>query len=545
MKDTLLLPAAEVRGSPSSGGPSTGALPPELLHQSVRRLRVLALLYSFIFFMAAFFPRLLFADTRAQLFSAPVNWVPSAVSIAVGAALAALTFVRELPPARLLNIGLMFEIVSCYGIALAEFLDSPMLQMATGHEWHGLSWVAAWVPLFTVVIPTRPRKAAIVTLASVSAVPVVIGSLIASEHTAFRPDAATFFLNIILPYLLITVMAYVGARVVYTLGRAITEARKLGSYELVERLGEGGMGEVWRARHRLLARPAAIKLIRATAESAGPSPDAIGRFKREAHVTASLSSPHTVQLFDFGIADDGTFYYVMELLNGLDLETLVQRHGPLPPERAIYLLRQACQSLAEAESRGLVHRDIKPANLFVCRLGVEYDFVKVLDFGIAKMTEGGKETGVLNLTRDNIVRGTPSYIAPEQALGATPIDSRADIYSLGCVGYFLLTGEPVFSGETPLAIAVHHVQTPPVAPSSRSELPIPPMLDRVILACLAKEPGDRPQSAGELSRQLGEIVGCDPWTVERARAWWEMHQPAKQHTDGMLTASKTAARRPS
>jgi serine/threonine-protein kinase len=505
---------------------------------------VLALLYSFTFFMAAFFPRLLFAEARAQLFNAPLNWVPGVVSIGVGVAVAALTMVRQLPPARLLNVGLVFEVVSCYGIALAEYLESPMLQTATGHEWHGLSWVAAWVPLFTVVIPTRPRKAAVVTLASVSSVPVVIGSLVAAGRTIFRPDAATFFLNIILPYLLITVMAYVGARVVYTLGRAITEARKLGSYELVERLGQGGMGEVWRARHRLLARPAAIKLIRTTPDSGGqPPPEAISRFEREAQVTASLSSPHTVQLFDFGMADDGTFYYVMELLNGLDLETLVRRHGPLPPERTIYLLRQACQSLAEAESHGLVHRDIKPANLFVCRLGVEYDFVKVLDFGIAKMTQGGKETGVLDLTHDNVVRGTPSYIAPEQALGATRIDSRADIYSLGCVGYFLLTGEPVFSGETPLAIAVHHVQTPPVAPSSRSELAIPPALDRVVLDCLAKEPAGRPQSAHELSTRLAEIAGLEPWTGDRAREWWEMHQPADQSPDGMVTASQSAARR--
>ena len=383
-----------------------------------------------------------------------------------------------------------------------------------------------------------------VTLASVSAVPVVIASLIAAGRTAFRPDPTTFFFNIILPYLLITVMASVGARVVYTLGRAITEARRLGSYELVERLGQGGMGEVWRARHRLLARPAAIKLIRAVGDSGGQaSPDAINRFEREAHVTASLSSPHTVQLFDFGMADNGTFYYVMELLNGLDLETLVRRHGPLPPERTIYLLRQACQSLAEAESRGLVHRDIKPANLFVCRLGLEYDFVKVLDFGIAKMTQGDKETGVLDLTRDNVVRGTPSYIAPEQALGAARIDSRADIYSLGCVGYFLLTGEPVFSGETPLAIAVRHVQTPPVAPSARSELPIPPALDRVILDCLSKEPADRPQSAGALSMRLGEIAGLDSWTSDRARDWWEMHQPRDRPADGMLTALQAAARR--
>ncbi len=194
-----------------------------------------------------------------------------------------------------------------------------------------------------------------------------------------------FFFWIVFPYVLTTIMAYVGARVVYTLGKAVTEARELGSYRLVERLGQGGMGEVWRAQHRLLARPAAIKLIRGVGVGdIGASDEAVRRFEREAQVTAGLSSPHTVQLFDFGVADDGSFYYVMELLDGLDLETLVRRHGPLPAERAIYLLRQVCHSLAEADSYGLVHRDIKPANLFVCRYGGEYDFVKVLDFGIAK-----------------------------------------------------------------------------------------------------------------------------------------------------------------
>jgi serine/threonine-protein kinase len=341
-----------------------------------------------------------------------------------------------------------------------------------------------------------------------------------------------FFLGVVLPYLLVTIMVYVAARAVYTLGKAVTEARELGSYQLVERLGKGGMGEVWRARHRLLARPAAIKLIRTTDSATPPSQDAVSRFEREANVTASLSSPHTVQLFDFGIADDGTFYYVMELLNGLDLETLVSRHGPLPAERVIYLLRQACQSLAEAESYSLVHRDIKPANLFVCRYGGEDDFVKVLDFGIAKVKHGEMETGVLDVTRDNVVRGTPTYIAPEQALGASQIDSRADLYSLGCVGYFLLTGEPVFTAETPLAVAVHHVQTPPVPPSSKSEVPIPPALERLIMECLAKDPAERPQSARELSRRLGSIVTPNPWTDERAREWWAMHQPQGEASSG-------------
>jgi eukaryotic-like serine/threonine-protein kinase len=507
----------------STSGRSTGGLAPELLAESARRLRTLALLYAFTFFMAGVFPPLLFPRDRAFFVEHPENWVPPVVSIAVALVVWAMTLSERLRPSVRVNAGLAFEVVSCYGIAMAEFLEPTRLNL---NGWIGLSWVAVWAPLFTVVIPTRPVKAALVTLASVSAVPVVIGFMVLTRRTTFAPSATEFFFWVVMPYLLVTIMAYVGARVVYTLGKAVTEARELGSYQLVERLGQGGMGEVWRARHRLLARPAAIKLIRTPDGGDGRGAgEVLGRFEREAQVTAGLTSPHTVQLFDFGVADDGTFYYVMELLNGLDLETLVRRHGPVPAERAIYLLRQVCHSLAEAESRGLVHRDIKPANLFVCQYGGEYDFVKVLDFGIAKVTHDAIETGAVGFTRDNVVHGTPAYIAPEQALGGAPVDGRADIYATGCVAYFLLTGDVVFTGETPMAVVVHHAHTRPVPPSERSELPIPPALDRLIMDCLAKKPADRPQSARELAQRLSSIGGLSPWTEERARQWWELYQP--------------------
>jgi len=253
----------------------------------------------------------------------------------------------------------------------------------------GLSWVAVWTLLFTVVVPTRPRRALMTSLASVAAVPIVAGFAIATRTMSVRPDPGQFFFSFVFPYLLVVVMAYVAARVVYSLGTEVTRARELGSYRLVERLGQGGMGEVWRAKHRLLARPAAIKLIRPSLTAEGPpglSEDAQRRFEREAQVIARLRSPHSVELFDFGIAEDGSFYYVMELLDGLDADAIVRRTGPLPAERVIHLLRQVCHSLSEAESCGLVHRDIKPANIFLCRYGEEYDFVKVLDFGIVKAT---------------------------------------------------------------------------------------------------------------------------------------------------------------
>ena len=518
---TLLLPQAGRHASIFAHG--TPSLSPELLGQSVRRLRALVLLYAFIFFMAGFFPALLFADDRARLVQDPANWAPGVVSITLALLVWAFTLNRRVPLSLVMTVGLCFEVASSYGIAFAEYLEPLRLDM---HGWMGLSWVAPWTLLYTVVIPTRPRRALVAALASVSSVPVVIGFMVATHRTTFNPDPAQFFFWIIFPYLLSTTMAYVGARVVYRLGTEVSEARELGSYRLVERLGEGGMGEVWRAQHRLLARPAAIKLIRGGgAGNVGASDEAMRRFEREAQITARLSSPHTVQLFDCGIADDGRFYYVMELLNGLDLETLVRRYGPLPAERVIYLLRQVCHSLAEAASYGLVHRDIKPANLFVSRYGGECDFVKVLDFGIAKEVDHMMETGVIGLTREHGLRGTPAYIAPEQALGGPGIDSRADIYAVGCVAYFLLTGQLVFTGDTPMAVVVHHAHTPPTRPSERSELPIPAAFDRLVLACLAKNPAERPQSARDLSRQLAEVDGVSPWTEDRARQWWDVYQP--------------------
>jgi len=291
------------------------------------------------------------------------------------------------------------------------------------------------------------------------------------------------------------------------------------------------MGEVWRAKHRLLARPAAIKLIRPSLADghAGASDDLQRRFEREAQAIARLRSPHTVELFDFGIADDGAFYYVMELLDGLDADALVRRTGPLPAERVIHVIRQVCHSLSEAESCGLVHRDIKPANIFLCRYGEEHDFVKVLDFGLVKATRTTAEAGPA-LTQELTVQGTPAFIAPEQALGNSVLDGRADIYATGCVAYWLLTGHLVFTGETPLALVMHHAHTPPSAPSTHTELPIPAALDDLILSCLSKDPANRPQSARELSSRLAAIAGAGEWTEEHARKWWATHQPVSPNS---------------
>jgi serine/threonine-protein kinase len=324
-------------------------------------------------------------------------------------------------------------------------------------------------------------------------------------------------------YLLVGV-AVVISHVVTTLGRQVAKAREMGSYQLGELLGRGGMGEVYKASHRMLARPAAIKLIRP--EMLGGSDPAvaaraIARFRREAEAAARLRSSHTVDLYDFGVTEDQTLYLVMEYLDGMDLESLVRQHGPLPAARVIHVLRQVCDSLEEAHARGLVHRDIKPANIHLGRVGCREDFVKVLDFGLVKTASMGAEASVATI--EGVVMGTPAYMAPEMALGGA-VDGRADLYALGCVAYYLLTGEQVFTGDTLLTVIAQHLQAVPVPPSSRTELPIPAALDRLVLACLAKKPEDRPHSARQLAQSLDAIEGMT-WGEEEAGRWWSAHHP--------------------
>jgi DNA-binding NtrC family response regulator len=298
----------------------------------------------------------------------------------------------------------------------------------------------------------------------------------------------------------------------------LDEGLPLGHYRLMEKLGEGGMGEVWRARHQLLARPCAIKLIKS--DLLGENREAATeRFRLEARTIASLSSPNTVRLYDFGVSETGSFYFVMELLTGMDLWSLVQRFGPLPPERVVAVLRQACRSLGEAHAAGLLHRDIKPQNLFLCRLGLDVDVVKLLDFGLVKsLNEDGTQ-----LTAAGTLTGTPAYMPPERVLGVTA-DERSDIYSLGCVAYWMLTGKAVFTGE-PMAVMIHHARTPPKPPSTISPFPVPERLEQIVLACLEKTPEKRPSSALDLRNQLGEVRMTTAWTDERAEQWWREHLP--------------------
>lgn len=522
---TLVFPQSRALGK----GPSS-TLPPDLVDQARGRVRLLAVLIGIAFGLDG----VLFGITWvvSRFVGTPITvemWGVRPVVFAINfgaivASAAVFFFARRAPVSvgRLRAVLLAYQTLICVTVAFTSnwqyYLEHAQLP--------NLTWVPALIILFPLVMPGSPRQILWGSILAGSSVPLCVLLLDVLGMVEVSGDiygSATF------SSALAVFMAFVSARVVYGLGRQVLEARQLGSYQLESQLGEGGMGEVWRARHRLLARPAALKLIRsAYFQNAHPSVAAEirSRFEREAQATAELRSPNTVTLFDFGTADDGTFFYVMELLDGLDTESLVRTFGPLPWERVAHILRQASHSLSEAHARGMVHRDIKPANVFLCRYGEEHDFVKVLDFGLVKSGEW-KNDEETTLTRENVIQGTPGYLAPEQALGRADIDGRADLYALGCVAYWLLTGERVFTGSTPLEVITHHAHTTPVPPSQRTELEVPPALEALVLQCLEKAPAARPDSARTIIRRIEEIEreAGSRWTEVQAKAWWATHRP--------------------
>ena len=516
--------------APSDSGRRTSSwtLPPDLLAEAVGRLRSSALLYALAYFLAAFLPALVVAERRAMLAANPSQWIPRVLSIGVALALAWLASRRGISARLKLHAALGFEVLGSFGIAVVEYqhITAPIRQGDMGIMGFGLSWVAAFVLLFSVVVPMPPRIMLLSTSLSVATVPLVYAAGVGlGVNLPLGPGE--FFFALVFPYLIIIIMAYVGSRIVYRLGAAVREAREMGSYRLVQRLGEGGMGEVWRAQHRMLARPAAIKLIRPEilgVRDPGSRDLLLRRFEREAQATALMCSAHTLALYDFGVTDDGTFYYVSELLDGFDLDQLVRRFGPVPAERAVHFLQQICDSLAEAHEAGLIHRDIKPANVYACRYGRELDFIKVLDFGLVKRRPA--ETGPGEVTVKEGPSGTPAFMSPEQALGERRVDARSDLYGVGGVAYWLLTGTLVFRGGTPMETIIMQVHREPEPPSHRSELAIPPELESIVLDCLAKDPGDRPQTADELAARLAAVPLAREWTDGRAREWWDRHRPA-------------------
>ena len=436
---------------------------------------------------------------------------------------------------RLLDLGMVFQVTIAFACGLFEgsaYGDPNAVVL--GH-----SGIAVWMMLCGRLMPNAPLKSAITGLLCVLMWP--LAYWVDLQIFGYQPMPLTRMLVWVLPLVIVAIWMYVLNNRAISFFVKQQRAEEIGSYALTEMIGRGGMGEVWRARHKTLARDAAVKLIRPEVlhSSSGREEELLRRrFHREAKVTASLCSPHTVGLYDFGQAKDGAFYYVMELLEGIDLQTLVDRFGPLPPARVAHILQQVSQSLAEAHRAGLVHRDIKPRNILLAKLGLEYDFAKVLDFGLVKSlrTEEADET----FTMDSVT-GTPAYVAPEIALGNQGIDGRADLYSLGCTAYFLLTGRMVFDASSPTAYAIAHVQTPPPPMSERSELPIPAGLEALVMQLLEKDPERRLPNAQELARRLRTLPGLPAWSPEEAERWWETNMPQSAAAPPALAYPEEAA----
>jgi eukaryotic-like serine/threonine-protein kinase len=506
---------------PPESGRITSRLPDDVVSEQVKRMALLGLVSGCMWSLGLFMDWVVFPRTIGTTFPVSAFYIDLCGAITGFAVFGHARYSARAPHAKA-DAGLWLMLLNCAFLALLEtWVTDPQQAIA----WQ-LSWSTVVILLCAMFMPTSPRRMLVAALAAASMRP--IGVWLAYLRGVDVPSLAQT-LALTVPSYACAFIATLPARTFQRMGQRLKEARELGNYQLVEKLGQGGMGEVWRARHRLLAREAAIKLVKpemlgTTDESAGRQ--VLRRFEREAQTTATLTSSNTIQLFDFGIAADGCFYYVMELLTGRDLESLVRQFGPMPAERAMHLLQQACHSLAEAHARGLVHRDVKPANIFVCRMGLDVDFVKVLDFGLVKQHQppGGNEETRSVLTIQQVV-GTPSYMAPEVILAGGNADARADVYALGCVAYFLLTRKRVFNDTSPMQALVDHVHSKPAPPSTQTTLTIPPEVDALVLACLEKDPDNRPQHAGEVGERIQSLNLARGWTSVRARAWWEAHLP--------------------
>lgn len=374
------------------------------------------------------------------------------------------------------------------------------------------------IMLYGTFIPNTWRRAAAVVF-PVAIVPGIVNAIL---H--YRYDDIRLFISQVVSFeqvsdnvimlLLGAGAACYGAHIINTLRVEAYKARQLGQYHLKKKIGAGGMGEVYLAEHQLLKRKCAIKLIRPGQQA---DPLALARFEREVRTTAKLTHWNTIDIYDYGHTDDGTFYYVMEYLRGLSLADLVRNFGPLPPGRVIHLLRQTCRGLREAHEHGLIHRDIKPANIFAAKRGGIYDVAKLLDFGLVKQV--AEQTNI-QLSHNGSVTGSPLYMSPEQATASREPDARSDIYSLGATAYFLLTGQPPFDGTNPIQVMISHSRDP-VVPPSQIHNDIPADLEQIVLRCLAKQPDERYPDVAGLERALAACVDADRWGEDEAACWWK------------------------
>jgi serine/threonine-protein kinase len=465
-----------------------------------------------------------------------------------------------------LSLGILIALVRGRPLTLRRLRTLEVLSFALGsfflaaaqYRWFHSGWLQAvpkegkeregvmlagsgltspWVLLIIVYgtcIPSTGRRCAVIA-SSIALVPLLLTLVLGLQDEVLGPHLLRDVLvgNMLVWLTFASAIAIFGSHKLTALRREVLAARKLGQYRLLKRLGRGGMGEVYLAEHQFLKRPCAVKLIRL--DRAGDA-GSLQRFEREVQAMATLKHWNTVEIYDYGHAEDGTFYYVMEYLPGLDLETLVERGGPLPAARAVHLLRQVCAALHEAHAVGLVHRDVKPGNVIVCERGGIHDVVKLLDFGLVTSVRSPEDT---RLTREGYIVGTPAYMSPEQAAGTARLDGRSDIYSLGAVAYFLLTGRPVFPRDGVLQVLVAH-QSAPVPPLRALREEVPEDLAAVVLRCLEKSPAQRFPDAASLAQALQQCDCADEWSQAEAAAWWRDHGTAQDSTNQPPTESTAA-----
>jgi eukaryotic-like serine/threonine-protein kinase len=416
---------------------------------------------------------------------------------------------REL---AVIDVGTLIGSIACF--AWKGVIETGGFEQATVTVMTSLATIVT----HAVIVPATSRRT--FWLACLASLPATVAAYAICRRIAGQsPQGSAWMALVGTAYIamwsaLTVAIATLTSRVIYGLRRRAQNALEIGQYTLEAPIGAGAMGVVYRARHSLLRRPTAIKLL--PPELSGEV--SIRRFEREVQLTSGLTHPNTIAIYDFGRTPDGVFYYVMEYLDGITLEDLVRHGGPLPAARVVHLLEQLCGALVEAHGVGLVHRDIKPANLMLCVRGRVSDHLKVLDFGLVKEVAG------LPDPQGSLVAslvGTPLYMAPEAILEPATVAASADIYAVGAVAYFLLVGEPVFVGATVMEVCVRHLHEPPAPIATRANAAVPPALDELVLACLQKDPQARPRSAAALRNQLAEIEGLSRWKPADADGWWE------------------------
>jgi eukaryotic-like serine/threonine-protein kinase len=513
----------KVRFAPEPQTVTTSGIPSEVLEKAGTRFSWLAIVCAAMSSVMHLLASAVLPDMAAEpghKTADLANWTIVAISVLFVVVHRA----GFLSSVSLLRAGLTYQVAVAFLLAMIQFCH-PGSEMENAG---GPSWVSTWIIVCGLTVPSTLTTSVLVNFTSAASHVAAYGaSLWLHGHPPLSWQTA---LLVFLPTFLVATWTTILNQRIYHLVKEAAQAKQLGSYTLEELLGKGGMGEVWRASHRMLARQAAVKLIRPEmliSQTGRQASLLRRRFEQEARATASLRSPHTVELYDFGVAENGSFYYVMELLDGIDLDRLVKQHGPQSPGRVVWILRQICRSLSEAHRAGLVHRDIKPSNVLLTRLGVEFDFVKVLDFGLVKRQIVEGETP---MTMDGTTAGTPAFMAPEMARGDQEVDGRADLYAVGCLGYWLLTGQLVFEEKGAVAMIMAHLQNTPPPPSTRIELPVPADLEAAILSCLEKNVADRPQSASELIATLDRCGAAHHWSETQAREWWNTNRPSAQRT---------------